>query len=194
MLATLVDHLPEPPMPARIRLRERRHPCGLFIRKVKGYLYQLRWWLQGYGSINCGLYDEDDAELVRKELIPETGKHPATSLGIWQALMVVLDRLRHRKPGTHWPEVLPKWVRPHPDGGFFGRVKIAGKIVETPKTYRKAEDAHRAMAEMLGCGRAVEVEEGPRWLTLLDLSPACRKVERALVRRTALPGNATRRR
>jgi hypothetical protein len=173
MLLTLVDHLPEPAVTPRIRLRERRHPCGLYIRKVKGFKYQLRWWLQGHGSVNCGLYDETDAELVRKELVPETAHHPATPLGLWKALQKVLCRLRQWKPGTYWPEILPMWVRRHAEGGYYARVKVGGKVIETKGSFRKPEAAHLAMAELLGRTEVAEkTDDGPRWLTLLDLATA----------------------
>ena len=87
MLLTLVDHLPEPAIAPRTLLRERRHPCGLYIRKVKGFKYQLRWWLQTYGSVNCGLYDEESAQLVRTRLVKETVHYPPTPLGMWKAAL-----------------------------------------------------------------------------------------------------------
>jgi hypothetical protein len=173
MLLTLVDHLLEPPATPRTRLRERRHPCGLYIRKVKGFKYQLRWWLQGHGSVNCGLYDETDAELVRRELVPETARHASTPLGLWKALQVVLGRLRRRKPGINWPEVLPMWVRRHPSGGYLARVKAGGRVLVAPGPFCKPEDAHRALADILGRGESAEsVSTGPQLLTLLDLVTA----------------------
>lgn len=173
MRITLFDHLPQPEAAVKLRLRERRHPCGLYIRKVKGFKYQLRWWLQGHGSVNCGLYDETDAELVRRELVPETARHPATPLGLWQALQVVLKQLKKRFPEMPWPAVLPMWVRRHKDGGYCARVKVKRQVVEAPGPYKKPDDAHRALAELLGRAEVVETPvAGPQRLTLLDLVTA----------------------
>lgn len=108
---TLFDLLPPeamPPPPPRVRLRERRHACELYIRKVKGNLYQVRWWVEADGSVHCGLYDRDMASKVKRDLLRESARHPATALGIWAALRAVLGRLRDR--GADVPDVLPKWV------------------------------------------------------------------------------------
>jgi hypothetical protein len=173
MLATLFDHLPEPPVEIRPKLRERRHPCGLYIRKVKGFKYQLRWWLQKWGSVNCGLYDEADAELVRRELVPETAAYPPTPLGLWQGLQKVFARLRKRFPDTPWPKVLPMWVRRHPAGGYLARVKVKRTVYEATGPFKKPDDAHRALAEKLGRVEAeTDPDAGTRWLTLLDLVTA----------------------
>lgn len=154
VLATLFDEFPAPPAPApppRKKLRERRHECGHFIRKVKGEKCQVRWWLAGYGSINCGLYDEWTAGEVRRKLSAETARHPPTPLGLWRALVRVLTALR----AAHWAglpdaDPLPRYVKALAEGaGFCAKVKKGGRVLECPGPYKDAEAAHLAMCAVL---------------------------------------------
>ncbi|WP_439627508.1 hypothetical protein [Gemmata sp.] len=175
MLGSLFAHLDAPPAPARVRLRQRRHECGHYIRYPgKGTKYQVRWWLGGHGSVNCGLYDsEATAELVRRELIRETAGRPATPLGIWQALQCVLARL-----GTRAGDVspaLPTWVAERKDGGYGAKVKKGGRVLECPGPFADPAAAHVAMLELLDREFPPAKAERPaplRVLTLADVLAA----------------------
>lgn len=173
MLGSLFAHLPEPPPlpspPPRVRLRERRHACSEFIRKVKGDKYQLRWWIEVEhgGSVNCGLYaSEWEAERVRTQLEEEVRKVPGrgkTALSLWLAMKPLIAR------GVIPAGVLPKYVRAV-GGVFMGCVRLGGKggrVVEHPERFATPESAHLAMMEML----RKPVESRPAFVTLVDLIP-----------------------
>ena len=151
MLSSLFNHLPLPPAPPiRVRLRERRHACRVSYLRYpgKGTRIQVRWWIGGYGSINCGLYDsEQSAELVRGELVKETARHPTTPLGLWKALLCVLDRIGNRIGEFTTP--LPMWVRPLAQGGFIARVTKCGKEFICEGPFVTPDEAHLAMAVRL---------------------------------------------
>jgi hypothetical protein len=148
MLATLFDHLTPPPAPPKLRLRERRYECGWYRRKVKGEKYQVRWWVEGCGSVNCGLYDEADAGRVYDELIHEVSRHPLTALGVWQALRVVLAKLKKRYPSRDWPNVLPMYVRAAGEK-FAAKVKKSGRVLECAGPFDSPEGAHLAIIALL---------------------------------------------
>ena len=117
---------------------------------MKGLKYQVRWWLSEHGSINCGLFDtEEAAAIVRAELAAETAKHPTTPLGLWTALQVVLARLKQRWPMWSPPRVTPKYVRQRADGLYFARVRVCGRVIELPGPYATPEAAHEAMVARL---------------------------------------------
>lgn len=170
MLGTLFDHVPAPPPPPRVRLRERRHACrSSYLRYPgKGTRIQVRWWLGGHGSVNCGLYDcERTAELVRRELVKETARHPATPLGLWEALRSVLARLGDRA-GEMTPP-LPMFVKRAKNGGYEASVKRGGKLVMCPGPYDTPEAAHLAIVAVLNPPVAAPTPSPPKVrLTLAD--------------------------
>lgn len=144
----MFEPCPAAPLPAlRVRLRERRHACGAYIRKVKGEKYQLRWWLEVTegGSINCGLYNSEwEAERVRGMLEQEVLKvagRGKTALSLWAAMKPLIAK------GVIPQRVLPKYVR-RCEEGFVGVVKREGEVRVT-ELFTAPEDAHRAMMEML---------------------------------------------
>jgi len=147
---TLLDLIPPellPPAPQpRRKLRERRHECGMYLRKVKGDLYQVRPWVPGDGSVNCGLYDEATAGRVKRALILELRGHPATALGVWRALRAVLARMA--RTGADVPDVLPKWVERDGDGGFVGWVRKGGREVSAGP-FDSPVRAHEAIREAI---------------------------------------------
>lgn len=155
------------------RPRQRVHPCRLYIRRVRGFKYQLRWSLPNNQSVNCGLYtDEATAELVRRAVASESAHHPQSPLGLWDALQVVLARLKKTKPGIDLPEVLPKYVRactsplgPVKDkcpnwrwqtywvlqrlDGYRAEVRLCGKVIRLDGPYSDPRQAHVAMLGVL---------------------------------------------
>ncbi len=166
-LMTLFDHI-APPRVQRVRCR--RAPSENHLKYTryagKGQLDQIRIWLTGYGSVNCGLYDRELLPIVRRKLITAAAGYPPTPLGIWQALRVVLDEFRAE--GVPVPNVLPKYVET--DGVIFtASVRKAGRLIECPGPYSTPEEAHEAMMAKL----AVEfpsASSGQR-LTLEDVLP-----------------------
>jgi hypothetical protein len=139
----------------RTRQRFRRHPCSLYIRKVKGSKYQLRWWLArvdpSAGSVNCGLYaSEWLAERVRTAVVKELRNHHPTALGVWSATRAVLRAMvdQGQPVAAALKRLLPKWVR-RTDGGYAARVKVWGQRIVLPGPFATPEDAHRAMKEHL---------------------------------------------
>jgi hypothetical protein len=133
----------------------------VYTRKVKGYKYQLRWWLTGHGSVNCGLYDDlEAAELVRREVVVEMSRHPLTPLGLWQALQVVFARLKQRWRMWSPPRVLPMNVRARPDGGYR-----AGEGVRHPdpparalRRSRSGPPGHSQAPGLVRSGRGAEAD------------------------------------
>jgi hypothetical protein len=135
----------------RTPFRRRRAPAKSHVPFTrypgKGYQQQIRWPLPGNISVNCGLYDPALAAVVRKKLLAEVRKYPRTPLGVWQALTVVLDRLK--AAGVDVPEVMPKYVKARPDGGFAASVRKGGRFLEVPGPYERPEEAHEAMVALL---------------------------------------------
>jgi hypothetical protein len=148
-LVTLFDHLTTSTAPVAKPARERRSARDGHLKYSRwpgrGFKQQLRVWLAGHGSINCGLYDPELLPIVRKRLLTECAKFASTPLGIWQALMLILDDFRER--GIDVPDVLPRYVERGPSG-FFGFVRKGGRIIETP-TFDTPEAAHLAMEKRL---------------------------------------------
>ena len=149
MLMTLFDQF-EPPAPPE-RVRQRREPFGNHLKYTrypgKGRKEQVRLWSSTHGSINCGLYERELAAVVRRKLIPETARHPATPVGVWHALCAVLEPLRRQ--GADVPDVLPKYVERRPGGGFLAFVRKGGREIECPGPFDTPEAAYEAMAARL---------------------------------------------
>ncbi|MDY3558389.1 hypothetical protein R5W23_005482 [Gemmata sp. JC673] len=119
-----------------------------YTRRVKGSKLQIRWWLTGWGSLNLELYEPELAVVVRRKLIPRTRHRPDTPLGIWGALVEVLDEMRRAGvPGL--PDVLPPYVRRADGGGFRALVRKGGRKLELPGPFTAPADAHHAMLELL---------------------------------------------
>src|SRR5262245_42280130 len=169
MFATLFDHIPAPPAPP-LRTRKRRAPSDSHVKYTrypgKGRKEQVRFWVSGWGSVNCGLYDRDLAPIVKRKLVPLTRPprgEPLTPLFLWHALCTVLSDLAAK--GADVPEVLPMYVE-RVEGGFAASVKKAGRVISCPVPFTRPEDAHNAILAKL----AEEFPAPPRreLVTLLD--------------------------
>lgn len=155
-LGTLFAPPVDPPPPRKPRLRERRHACDhLYVRKVKGNLYQLRWWVEAAsgGSVNCGLYPtEGEAHAAFRAIaaacatVPLRGK---TALSLWAAMKPLVAS------GVLPGHLLPKYVVPCEGGpGYAARVRLGTgadrRLLVEPGPFACPEDAHRAMVARLG--------------------------------------------
>jgi hypothetical protein len=164
MYVTLFDDVLPAPVPKRARRRRAlKDGHQIFSRwPGKGHNEQLRWWLPGHGSINLGLYDPGLLVTVRRQVAAESGKHPATPLGLWAALRVVLAVMRDR--GIEVPDVMPRYVE-RVEGGFIGRVRKGGILFETA-TFDTPETAHRVIEAQLAAAFPRKVK--PEYVSLVD--------------------------
>lgn len=145
----LLGQLARPPRDivcgAARRKRERRHPCGLYIRKVQGRLFQLRIYMGGGRAAgqawNLGLFrSEEAAAQVRRKWVevtkdPELARDPCRALAALQ------------KSGWVSPDILPLWVLRVP-GGYIGRRKTRDGVTET-RVFATPMEAHLAMKSLV---------------------------------------------
>ena len=176
MLGSLFEGLEAPPLeeaPRRVKLRERRHECSEFIRKVKGDMFQLRPWIEAAsgGSMNCGLYKSEwEAERVRERLKRECQRVPGrgkTALSLWAAMKPLIEE------GVMPSHLLPKYVIAVV-GGFAARVKMGKlpcrRLIKCLGPFATPEEAHLAMITRLCLEfpRRFGVRVAERRITLAD--------------------------
>lgn len=148
-LLDLIDDEKLPPIRRKRPQRVPRPTSFSYIRQIRDGLFQARPWLgvRWIGSVNLGLYrSERDAHRAVVEWV-KAGADPCRGLPA---------------------KVLPKFVRRHPGGGYFGRVRKRGRVHET-ELCETAEGAHTAMVDRLNELFPRRRSAVVRQSTLLDL-------------------------
>lgn len=131
-----------------VRRRERTHPCGFLIRKLRGSRYQLRVYV-GPGSRrrpapswSFGSYPTHEAAADARNHLFGLGRYRGK--GVWRPGMGPLEALAAgKRAGVVPPATLPRWVVRVP-GGYGAAFRTPGGVTRLPGPYPDPATAYYA--------------------------------------------------